>query len=236
MDVQGRDRARVRGGRGLLIAVGLVACLAGGGAAARARGRRPDGAGPRRQPVGLARRRQDDPARRRLRRRPRQPQPVRRLHRTGVRGVLAELRVPGGAPPGGLHARPGRHRGELGAVGGRQHLDVPPARGHHVAGRAAADGRRRGLHLQLHHRERHAGVHQRDQGHRQGRQGGRLHRPARHLQAQVQHPAPLDPDPAQARLGEDPAQAGGQRRSRTPTPSAAARSRSSSGSAARTCA
>ena len=43
----------------------------------------------------------------------------------------------------------------------------------------------------------------------EGRRGRRLHRPARHRQAQGQHPAPLDPDPAEAHLGEDPAQGGG---------------------------
>ena len=67
-------------------------------------------------------------------------------------------------------------------LAGRQGVDDPPAAQREVAGRHTTDGRRRGLHLQLHHQERHDQPHQLHAGHQVGESprsddgAGHLHR------------------------------------------------------------
>ena len=83
---------------------------------------------------------------------------------------------------------------------GRQGLDLPPARGRQVAGRRAVHRRRRGVHLQLHRRQRDGRLLESHHVHRQSGRGRRPHRRDPLQQTQAQHDPHLDPDPAGAHL------------------------------------
>ena len=135
------------------------------------------------EPVGVQR---ADDLPRRLASRARQPQPVHRAPRPGLRDLAPQLRLPRRFRGQGPLAQ-ARARRELDGLAGRQDLDVQDPPGRQVAGRPAADRQGRGVHLQLHRQERPADPghlhrrHHRRRGHR------RLHGRHHHREAEVQH-------------------------------------------------
>ncbi len=83
----------------------------------------------------------------------RHPQPVHRILGHLVRDLPPELRHARRLQPQRLRATP-RARHELAGLARRQDLDLPHPPRRDLAGRRAADGKRRRLYLQLHHQER----------------------------------------------------------------------------------
>ena len=111
---------------------------------------------------------------RRLAARARQPQPVHRAPRPGLRDLAPQLRLPRRLRRQGplAQARAGR---ELGGLRRRQDLDVQDPPGRQVAGRRAAHRQGRRLHLQLHRRQRPADARHLHRRHHRRRGDRRLH-------------------------------------------------------------
>ena len=112
-----------------------------------------------------------------------------------------------GYSPDGFAPRPGA-RDELARLARRQDLNLshPPRRD--LAGRCAAHGKRRRLHLQLHHHERPVRLHALHDRHRQGGRHRPLHGQVHPRQAQGRHAAPVGANRAAARVEQDLGQSG----------------------------
>ena len=182
-------------------------------------------------------RRRQGPIQGRHPRRAGQPQPVRRLALVVVRDLVSRLRPAGRVRLRRAQADQGRGLAGLGhrldGHARRQDLDVhDPERGH-VAGRRAAHGERRRLHLQLHQGQRPHELHHRDGRHQERRRRRRHHGGVRVLQAEGQHAHRVGPHPARAHLVQGPGQGRRQQVSRT-TRRSSAPGRSSAWSGRRT--